>query len=74
MSLTKVKNPVDKEITLNYQGTIYNIGPKESKEFPEAVAQHWVTIYEFMSLTKGKEEVDEVKEVEEVVKKKVTKK
>jgi len=79
LSYTKVKNPTDKDIKLNYKGENHFIGPRETKSFLEPVAKQWVTIYGFLQLEgKGEveEEVDEIKEVEEekVVTKKVTKK
>lgn len=85
MSFNKVNNPTDKVVKLLYKGTNYSIGPKENKEFPSDVARHWITIFQFMSIspttkeTETKEEVIEEVKVEEKVEKedkvkKVTKK
>jgi len=56
MSLIKIKNPEDKEITLNFKGEIHTIGAKSSQDFPEELAKHWLSIYQFMSIDEAKEE------------------
>lgn len=60
MSLVNIKNPENKEIVLNFQGDIYTIGAKETKEFPSDVAKQWIEIYGFMTI--AEKEVKEVKE------------
>ena len=64
----KIKNPLDKDITLQFEGETYVLEAGVSKEFPERVAARWFTIYEFLKITHATDkQVDEV--VEEVVKK-----
>jgi hypothetical protein len=56
MTYIKVKNPIDKELTLQFKGEVHTIGAKTSKEFPEAVAKQWIFIYGFMEVDNSKEE------------------
>lgn len=70
MSLVNIKNPEDKEISLNFQGDIYTIGAKEIKEFPSEVAKQWLEIYAFMSVSDSRMEVKEVEKKEAPKKKK----
>lgn len=73
MNFTKVKNPIDREVTLNHRGENYTIGPKEAKAFPTDVAEQWVTIFGFMTkegVTTAEPVVEEAEEkVEEEVEK-----
>lgn len=50
MSHMKIKNPLDNEISLKYNGDIYILGAKETQEFPEDVVRQWMTIYGFVSV------------------------
>jgi hypothetical protein len=52
MSFIKIKNPLDKEIVLNYRGENFALGAGESKAYPEPVAKHWREIFGFV-LTEG---------------------
>lgn len=63
-----VKNPLDSEVTLNYKGEVFHIEAGKTKDFPEDIAKHWVTIYQFMTI-EAKEEKEEVKPPKEVKKK-----
>lgn len=69
MNFTKITNPLDKELTLQFKGEHYTIGAGETKSFPADVVAQWVFIYGFMK--EAKETVKEVKEAKET---KVTKK
>ena len=72
MSYKKIHNPIDKELSLQFQGEQYFIGAKTTKEFPNDLANHWIEIYGFMSVDNTKAEVKEVKsEVKEVTKEEV---
>lgn len=64
MKFTKVTNPIEEEITVNYRGENYVIGPKETKQFDTELAQHWVRIYDFMEL----KEVDDKEVIDEKIK------
>jgi len=63
----KVKNTIDKDLTLQYAGDTYTIEAKESKDFPEDVAEKWFEIYGFLKedtstskeTKKAKEELEE---------------
>jgi len=69
----KIKNPLDKDISLCHKGTDYVLEAGVSKEFPEDVIAQWITIYGFLSIAKGTDkETDAV--VEEVKAKKAPKK
>lgn len=48
--MTKVFNPTDKEVSLNYRGENFTIPAKTAEEFPKDVATHWVEIYGFMEI------------------------
>lgn len=48
-----VKNPLDKEVSLNHKGEIYYIGANQLVDFPEEIAKQWVTIYQFMTIEKA---------------------
>jgi hypothetical protein len=75
MNFTKVHNPTDTEVALQFLGTTYTIGAGKTAEFPEDVAKQWVTIYGFMHVAGPAEEVVEEKVVEEkITKPKVAKK
>lgn len=68
----KIKNPSDKEVTLNYKGELYTIDAESTKDFPSDVASQWVTMFQFMTI-----EADEVapkKEEKKEVKKEDKKK
>lgn len=77
MNFTKVHNPTDTEVALQFLGSTYTIGAGETAEFPFDVAKHWITIYGFMSIVESKDEpkvvVEEAKE-EKITKPKVAKK
>jgi hypothetical protein len=88
MNFTKVKNPTDIEVALQFRGEKYVLGPNETKSFPIAVAKQWIIIYQFMTfegddavgiatpvveVTETKE-VEPVKEVKEIKKKPEAKK
>lgn len=64
MTYIKVKNPVDKELTLQFKGEVHSIGANTSKEFPEAVAKQWIFIYGFMFEDNSKPEIKKETEVE----------
>lgn len=76
MNFTKVHNPTDSEVALQFLGTTYTIGGGETADFPEDVATQWVTIYGFMTIVGPAEEVVEKEEVveEKITKPKVAKK
>lgn len=62
----RIKNPTEKEVTLNYKGEPYTIDANSTKAFPEEVARHWVSVFQFMTIeadepTPKKEEKVEVK-------------
>lgn len=60
----KIKNPLDKDISLRYKGKDYVLEAGVSKEFPEDVIAQWITIYGFLSIAKGTDkETDAVVEV-----------
>lgn len=57
----KIKNPLDKDISLCYKGVDYVLEAGVSKEFPEDVVAQWITIYGFLSIAKSTDkEVDKV--------------
>lgn len=65
----KIKNPLDKDLNLNYKGTNYVLEAGVSKDFEPEVAAHWVHIYGFLSIVKATDKekdvvVEEVKEIE----------
>lgn len=68
----KVKNTIDKDLTLQYAGENYTIDAKESKDFPEDVARKWFEIYGF--LKEDTSTSKETKEAKETLEKKVDKK
>lgn len=76
----KIKNPLDKDLNLNYKGKDYVLEAGVSKEFPEDVVAQWITIYGFLTIAKGTDkEVDAVvaavqEAKETTAKKRVTKK
>lgn len=76
MNFTKVHNPAENEVALQFMGDTYTIGAGKTAEFPEDVAKHWIYIYGFMSIVESKEEPKVVEEVKEevVIKPKVAKK
>ena len=45
-----VKNPLDKELSLIFKGEVYHINAEEVKEFKDEIANHWIGIYQFMSI------------------------
>ncbi len=51
-----VKNPLDKEVSLNYKGEAYFIDAESMVDFPEEIAKQWVTIYQFMTIEKAVKE------------------
>lgn len=63
MNYVNIYNPEDKEVSLNFQGTVHTIGAKETKAYPEDLANHWIYIYGFMQvakeLPKKKEEAED---------------
>ena len=70
MSYIKIHNPIDKELILQFQGDVYTIGAKTSKEFPSDLANHWMEIYGFITVDNSKPEVKEVTKEEVKPKKK----
>lgn len=75
MNFTKVFNPSESEVALQFLGETYTIGAGKKAEFPVDVAKQWITIYGFMSLDESTEEKEEVVEVKkEITKPKVAKK
>ncbi len=76
MNFTKVHNPSDTEVALQFLGQTYTIGAGKTSEFPEDVARHWLTIYGFMTIDGSVAEPKEEKaeKVETIIKTKVVKK
>jgi len=59
----RLKNPTDKDLTLNYRGTDYNLGAGVSEDFATDVATQWLYIYGFLKIVKSTDkEKDEVVE------------
>lgn len=50
--MIKVKNTINKELTLNYKGEDYVLGKGEIKEFEDEVAKQWKYIYGFLNTGK----------------------
>lgn len=73
MNFTKVHNPTDSEVALQFRGETYSIGAGKTSEFPVEVANQWVTIYGFMTLV-GESTEPKVESEESIIKPKVTKK
>lgn len=71
MNFTKVHNPTDTEVALQFLGSTYTIGGGKTVEFPEDVAKQWIYIYGFMSIVESKDEPKAV--VEEAMNDKITK-
>lgn len=74
MNFTKVHNPAETEVALQFMGSTYTIGAGKIAEFPEDVAKHWITIYGFMSIVESKDEPKEEIVEEKITKPKVAKK
>ena len=68
----RVKNPIEKEVTLNYKGELFTIKANSTQDFPTDIAKHWIYIYGFMSIEADEKPV--VKEEPKEVIKKVAKK
>lgn len=74
MSFIKIKNPLDKELTLQFIGENYVLKAKEEKAFPSNVSEQWIFIYDFIESKGGLDDKPEVKiEVEKEVKKEMEK-
>lgn len=71
MIFTKVYNPTENEVALQFLGSTYTIGGGKTAEFPEDVAKQWIYIYGFMSIVESKDEPKVV--VEEAMDDKITK-
>ena len=69
---TKVHNPSENEVALQYLGETYTIGAGKTAEFPEDVAKHWIYIYGFMTTVAA--DVESIKTEAEQVVEKITKK
>lgn len=51
-----IKNPLNEELSINYKGTHYTVGPKATVEVPDAVAFYWHDhIHEFLTISDKKE-------------------
>jgi hypothetical protein len=68
----KIKNPTEKEISLNYKGDVYTIPGGETEDFETEVAKHWLQIYGFLTVGTADKPTKE-KEDEKVAKKEVKK-
>lgn len=64
-----VKNPLDKEVSLNHKGEVYYIDADKTVDFPEEIAKQWVTIYQFMTIEKAEVKEEVTKETKEAKKK-----
>lgn len=70
----KIKNPLDKDLSLLYKGENYVIEAGVSKEFPEDVVAQWISIYGFLKIAQATDkEKDAVVEAVEEKTKKVSK-
>lgn len=56
MNYIKVKNPEDLVLKLQFNGEMYELGAKETRSFPNDVAEQWVRIYAFVSIDNTKDE------------------
>lgn len=66
MNNKSIYNPLDTEVKTGFKGTMYVVGPKETKKFDEEVISRFIEIYPFLEVVV---EVKEEKEVKKAKKK-----
>lgn len=59
----RIKNPTDKDLSLNFKSVDYKLGAGVTEDFPTDVAAQWLHIYGFLNIVKAtNKEKDEVVE------------